>query len=768
MLKSSGAMAEFLRSSRNRSWLLGLLLVAATLLAYQPAWSGKPIWDDDAHLTPPELRSLAGLARIWMQPGATQQYYPLAYTAFWMENKLWGDSTPGYHLVNLLLHAASALLVVGILQKLEVPGAWLAAGIFALHPVQVESVAWISELKNTLSGVFYLGAALAYLKFDQTRSRKFFAAALGLFILGLLTKTVIATLPAALLLMFWWKRGSLSWKQDARPLIPFFLVGIVTGLFTAWFERKVLHAEGQAYDFTFIERMLIAGRALWFYLGKLCWPAKLVFIYPRWDVRQGVWWQYLFPAAMLLLLAALWRARRWRGPLAGLLFFAGTLFPVLGFFNVYPFRFSFVADHFQYLASLGMMTLASAGAALLLGRWRLWGRVVGNLLCLTLLATLASLTWRQSRMYADVETLWRTTIARNPDAWMAHNNLGTALLRKGLIDEAMVQFQTSLAINHDNSLAHYNIGLALLRKGQTDEAIVQFQISLAILPSNDLVRNHLGQAFLAKGQKREAMVQFQKVLEYDPRDPIANYNLGNFLLAKSRVDEAIVYFQKALAGQPDFVLARNNLGIALLLKGQEREALVQFQQALVYDPGDPTAHYNLGIAVFQKGLVDEAVTHFQKALETRPDFAEAHNNLGVALLQKGLVNEAITHFQRALEIRPDFADARDSLDHAAWLLATSPEASLRNGPKALALARQLDRLSGGNNPALLDTLAAAYAENGQFPEAVDAAQRALALALSQNNPALENTLRQHIKLLQAGSPLRSAPPTEAAPDLNQP
>jgi tetratricopeptide (TPR) repeat protein len=216
------------------------------------------------------------------------------------------------------------------------------------------------------------------------------------------------------------------------------------------------------------------------------------------------------------------------------------------------------------------------------------------------------------------------------------------------------------------------------------------------------------------------------------------------------------------------VLAHNNLGIALLLKGQEREALVQFQQTLVYDPGDPTAHYNLGLVLCQKGRMDEGIAHFQKALETRPDFAEAHNNLGNALLQKGLVDEAIAHFQRALEIRPDFTDAWDSLDHTAWLLATSSEASLRNGPKALALARQLDRLSGGNNPALLDTLAAAYAESGQFSEAVDAAQRALALARSQNNPALEDTLRQHIKLLQAGSPLRSAPPTEAAPGPNQP
>ena len=191
----------FLRSSWGRPWLLSVLLVAATLMAYEPAWRGQPIWDDDGHLTKPELRSLGGLARIWTQPGATQQYYPLVHSVFWVEQKLWGNATLGYHLVSILLHAFSALLLLRILQELEVPGAWLAAAIFALHPVQAESVAWISELKNTLSGVLYLGAALVYLRFDRTRRRQLYAGALGLFVLGLLSKTVIATLPGALLVV---------------------------------------------------------------------------------------------------------------------------------------------------------------------------------------------------------------------------------------------------------------------------------------------------------------------------------------------------------------------------------------------------------------------------------------------------------------------------------------------------------------------------------------------------------------------------------------
>ena len=266
----------------RRGWICALLLVVITVLAYQPVWHGGFIWDDDAHVTSPQLRSLDGLARIWIQLSATQQYYPLVHSAFWLEHRLWGNSPLGYHLVNILLHAFAALLLARLLQRLKIPGAWLAAAIFALHPVQVESVAWVSELKNTLSGTFYLGAALAYLRFDQSRRRGDHALALGLFLLGLMSKTVIATLPAALLVVCWWQRGRLSWRRDALPLVPFFVTGVAAGLFTAWVERHFGGAQGSEYDFSIVERFLIAGRAIWFYLGKLCWPVNLVFMYPRW------------------------------------------------------------------------------------------------------------------------------------------------------------------------------------------------------------------------------------------------------------------------------------------------------------------------------------------------------------------------------------------------------------------------------------------------------------------------------------------------------
>ena len=774
----------------KQGWFLGLLLVAATLLVYQPAWKGGPVYDDEDHLTPPELRSLTGLARIWTELGVVSQYYPVTHSAFWAEHKLWGDAMPGYHFTNILLHALCALLLVRILKQLEIPGAWLAAAIFALHPVHVESVAWISELKNTLSMAFYLGAALAYLRFDNTRRTKFYFVALTLFGLGLLSKTVVASLPAALLVVFWWKRATLSWKRDVQPLVPFFLAGIVAGLFTAWVERKFIGAEGEAFDLTITERFLIAGRVIWFYLSKLFWPADLVFIYPRWNVSQAGWWQYLFPATALLLVAGLWvLQRRWRGPLAALFFFCGTLFPVMGFLNVYPFRYSFVADHYQYLASLGIIAAASAGAALLLDRWRSWDRPVGNVLCLALLASLAVLTWRQSRMYTDMETLWRTTIARNPACYVAHsnlgnyllqmgqvdeairhcqkaleiqpnvaeahNNLGNALRQKGQVDEAIHQYRKALEIRPDLAVAWCNLGSILLQRGQVDEAIFHFQKAVEIRPDFVSAHNDLGTVLMRKGRVDEAISHFRKALEVRPDDADAHNNLGNALLDKGQADDAIAHLEKALELRPDFVVAHHNLASALLQRGRVDKAIAHFRRIVEIQPGSANAHNNLGWILRQAGRLDEAITHLQKALEIRPDYPEAHNNLGKALLQKGRVQEATAHYQTALKLQPDNAIA---LSNLAWVLATWPETSIRNGARAIELAQQANDLSGGQDPVILRTLSAAYAEGGRFAEAITTARRALLLADAQSNAPLADALRSQIKLHRAGSPLRDTIP----------
>ena len=646
----------------ERAWLKGSLLLIAVVLVYQPVWHGKPIWDDDAHLTPPGLRSLQGLARIWTEPGATQQYYPLVHSLFWVEHRLWGDATLGYHLINILLHAFTALLLWKILRRLQVPGAYLAAAIFALHPVCVESVAWISEIKNTLSGAFYLGAALVYLRFDRTRNWRFYFVTLGLFLLGLMSKTVVATLPAALLVVFWWQRGRLSWKQDVLPLIPFFVVGFGAGLFTAWVEWKFVGARGSEYDFTFIERVLIAGRVIWFYLGKLVWPVDLIFIYPRWHVSQTVWWQYLFPLSALLVSVVLWLlSRRNRAPLAAWFFFVGTLFPALGFFNVYPFCYSFVADHFQYLASLGPITLAAAGISILFRSLMNKRPFLEPIVCGTLLLALGVLSWRQSGMFTDIETLWRTTIARNPDCWLANNNLGGYLYNKGHIKEAIEHYQKAIQLDPNYAEAQNNLGAALAAEGRFDEAIEYYHKAIQISPNFAYALNNLGMALAARGQFDDAIENYRKAIQISPNFADALDNLGAALTVKGRSDEALGYYRQALAIDPNLAGAHNNLGILLAKQGRTAEAIEYYQKAIELDPAHAEFYYNLGNLLATQGRPAEAIRQFKKALAVEPDYTKAHYNLADIFFAQGRWDDAIEHYQQALKQMPDSVHAHYQL-----------------------------------------------------------------------------------------------------------
>jgi tetratricopeptide (TPR) repeat protein len=759
--RNSNAPAAWWR----REWLGGLLLVIAVLAAYVPAWNGQPVWDDDSHITRPELRSVSGLERIWVEPGATQQYYPLVHSAFWVEHRIWGDAPAGYHLVNILMHAFAALLLLKILRQLQVPGAWLAAAIFALHPVEVESVAWISELKNTLSAVFYFSAALAYLKFDRTRTPGAYAAAFMLFFAGLTAKTVIATLPAALLVVRWWQRGKLDWKHDVLPLLPFFAAGIIGGLFTASVEREFIGAQGRDFDFSPVDRVLIAGRAFWFYPGKLFWPARLTFIYPRWHLDPGAVWQYLFPLAAVLLLAGLVvLARRHRAPLAAVLFFAISLFPALGFFNVYPFFYSFVADHFQYLASAGIITLAAAGAARWLGRRGLWGNARGNALCLLLLLGLGVLTWRQSAMYANAETLWRTTLARNPGCFMAHNNLAEILFQKGQADEAIAELQKALAIKPDAAKSHYNLGNFLLRKGSVDEAIAELQKALAIEPGDAAAIDCLGSAYLQKGDENAAAAQFERALAVRPDYIEAYVRLGALFMKAGRLDDAAGLLNKAVGIQPDSAAAQCGLGQVLMQMDRLDEAIPHLQKSAALVPA-PATFGLLGNALIQKERVAEAAAAFGRAVALQPGNPYFHHNLGATLLQTGDTAGAVKEFEVSLKLG---LDSPDALNDLAWLLATSPAAALRNGPRALALAQQAVQATGGREPVCLATLAAAQAETGQFSNAVETVQRALQVAGNNADPALTADLGGQLESYRAGKPYREDPRNPGGPTSGRP
>jgi tetratricopeptide (TPR) repeat protein len=503
--------------------LAAVLLVLMTLAVYWPVTGCGFIWDDDDYVHQNVLlRSPEGLGRIWLDVGATPQYYPLVHTSYWLEYRLWEDDPRGYHVVNILLHALAAVLLWRVLKLLEVPGAWLAAAVFALHPVHVESVAWITERKNVLSGVFYLASALLSLRFtlrtgEDRLSRWLYAGALVLFVCALLSKTVTCSLPAALMLALWWKRGRITWN-DVRLLAPFFALGVAFGLLTIWMEVHRVGAEGATWDLTFMDRCLIAGRALWFYAGKLIWPWPLMFIYPRWEIDAGAWWQYLFPVAAAGVVAALWfaRARLGRGPLVAVLLFAGTLVPALGFFDVYPMRYSFVADHFQYLASIGLITLAAAGLVTAARRCGDLGLVSAGIAAGALMVTLGSVTWTHGQAFQDAETLWRTTIRENDDAWIAHNNLGTILQSGGRPDEAFHHFRRAVEINPDHAEAQNNLGGILGIQGRTDEAIVHFRRALELDPGLARAHANLGSALLTQGKPDEAMIHLRSAARLDP------------------------------------------------------------------------------------------------------------------------------------------------------------------------------------------------------------------------------------------------------------
>jgi protein O-mannosyl-transferase len=657
---------------------IGLAIVLlATCLVYLPALNGGRLWDDDAHITRPGLQSVAGLRRIWFDIMSTQQYYPMLHSAFWIEHRLWGDSVLGYHLINLFWHLLAVVLVYVILTRLKVAGALLAAAIFALHPVMVESVAWITEQKNTLSAVFYLSAMLAYLRFHELQNPlplgegsvrapstntpslqpspkgkgSLYVLALGLFVLGLLTKTVTATLPAALLVIFWWQRGTLSWRRDVQPLIPFFVLGAAGGAVTAWVERTLVGAQGADFELSFLARSLLAGRVIWFYLGKLFWPTNLIFIYPRWTIDPAQAWQWVFSIAALAVTFALWAVRiRSRAPLAAWLFFCGTLFPVLGFLNVFPFIFSFVADHFQYLASLGIFALVASAVAHYLDRLSQSKRRIGVAVSVLFVVVLASLSWRQSHMYTDAITLYRTTLDRNPNCFMIHNNLGLELEKMGLRDEAVEHYRAALRIKPDYYPAHYNLGLSFAAKGQLQPAIDHLRETVRLIPYDSEAHLNLGNTLLNAERFSEAIGEYQAVLKLKPNHSVALTNLGAALAQAGRTSEAIECLKASVRLESENTEAQNNLGLLMTRSGDAKGAIPHLQKALQLRPDSADVHNNLGDALRQTDRPDEAIEHYQAALRLKPDLAQVYANLAQALAVVNRTEEAIASAQQAIKL----------------------------------------------------------------------------------------------------------------------
>jgi Flp pilus assembly protein TadD len=609
----------------------------AALVAYLPVLRAGFVWNDADYVTRADLRPLSGLRAIWFRVGATEQYYPVLHSAFWIEHRLWGDSPLGYHLLNVLLHATAACLLAFVLKELWQPKAaapggaeWTAALLFALHPVCVESVAWISEEKNTLSAVFCLLAALLYLRW-QRPDPKGYLLATACFALAVLSKSVAVTLPPALLVLAWWRQGRISWKTDVAPLLPWFALGAGAGLITAHVEHGyVSGVSADEFAFSLPVRILIAGRAAVFYLAKLAWPHPLIFFYPRWTIDPGSLLAWLFPSAVLGALAGLWfLRRRGRGALAAALYFVGTLFPVLGFLNVYAFRFSFVADHFQYLAALGPLAAVAAVLPARLGRFSRAAYFAAPL------GLLGALTFMTCREYRDPETFYRAILAKNPDSWIAHNNLGNLLLQNNRVSEAAPEFEAALRLKPAYLEAETNLGVALYRQGRLAEAVGRYEAALALDPRSVPVHADLGEALLLLGQKPAAAAALAQVLRIDPANLPVLSELAQCLDELGRGTEMAAFYERALAAGARHPLIYNNLGGLMLAAGRLGEAADDFRTAVRLDPHLAQAHENLGIALAAQGRYGEAAAELREVVRLEPGNGEARKELDEVIARAG-------------------------------------------------------------------------------------------------------------------------------------
>jgi tetratricopeptide (TPR) repeat protein len=672
------------RSGRER-FMWGAVLVLLTLIAYSPLLKARFIWDDDRYVTHNRmLRDAEGLKRIWTEKGATPQYYPLVHTMFWVEYHLWGVNPIGYHLVNVILHAAGGVMLWLALRRLRVPGAWLAAAIFLLHPIQVESVAWVTERKNVLAGLLFFSSIWAYLRFARIELDEnkpawgWYLPSLALFAGALFSKTIACSMPAVMVLILWWKR-KLSWKQIVA-LLPFFAIGLFMALGTAAMERNIVGAGGEEWALTPMQRILIAGRATCFYAGKLIWPVHLTFIYPRWWVDPAQIWQFAFPGAVLGAIAGLGiLAWWWRGPLVAVIYFLGTLTPALGFFDVYPMRYSFVADHFQYLSGIGLVVLIVA----LIGRcWPKQARRTAMGLGGALLLILGVLTWRQTHVYADVQTLWRDTLAKNPAAWIASYNLGLELLdessalaaearsihandpeRAGefnsesrrMLGEALDLFRQTVRNKPDHARAHAAIGEVLRQQGDLRGALAELNESIRLNPDGMEAYNMRGVVELAMDRPRDAIADFRRAIEAYEKAirQIESRGQRYALNPKSRPD----------------VLYRMNLGKALANEGELEEAAEVYSRIIEIRPEDAAAYFERGKACGRLGSVKQALADFLKVTQLRPDDPDGYTFLGWALLDAGQGGLAEPVFIRALQLNANNPKAKEGLKRARELLA---------------------------------------------------------------------------------------------------
>ncbi len=611
-------------------WLWGSVLFLAVVLAYQPAWFAGFIWDDDAYVTGnPVVVGPLGLAEIWTtKTGA--DICPLTITTFWLEHKLWGLNPIGYHLVNIVIHAINGVILGLVLRRLRIPGAWLGAALWTLHPVLVESVAWVSELKNTQATGFYLLSIFYFLRW-LSGERKFrswdFAFMLVFAVTSMLSKSSTVILPAVLALVAWWmdRRWDRRAVVGAAATLIFSAISILLS-----FSTQALGGVGR-YQRSWPERIIDAGDAIWFYLGKLVWPDPLIMIYPRWEANAADWLEYLPLLGAITLLLLFWLKRdTWGRPwFFAFAYFLVALLPLLGFVEHYFLRFSLVADHFQNLAAMGPLALLAAG--LTRGITFLDPNSTGadKAVGVCLVAVLATLTWNQALLYQDRKALWTYVVSENPRAWVGYNNLGISLLAEGDFNDAYACFTQAVALNPDYPTAHANLGSVLAHGGRVGEAIEHFRRAIELDPKYAEPHIDLGTIFGQTGRTDDSIAEFQEALAIQPYSAVTYYNLGLVYAHARRVDDAITAFREALKWDPGDSRARNNLGAMLLQEGRYTDAIAELQGVVDRDPKNVGARHNLGLAFSRSGRTADAIAEFQECLRLDPADNEARRQMGL-------------------------------------------------------------------------------------------------------------------------------------------
>lgn len=673
-------------SFTHRRWLPGTALIVMTLLVYLGCLRGPLLWDDTEWFGAMDwkLRGLAGLWRLWTVPDSVQQFYPVTTTSFWLDDRCWDRWTLPPHLENVLLHGGSSVLFWMLLVRLRVRGAWMAAALFAVHPVMVESVAWITERKNTLCTFFSLlallvhGAAAGWWESRlASRPRSATVLALILFVLASLSKISVAVLPGVVLVIGWWRGGFIRWRADGFRVLSWVVALLPLIVLTSRLEQAQVTGGDSVPPLTFLERLLLAGQLPWFYLGKLAWPQHLCVIYERWPLDTAAWWQWAGAAALAVVLVLLaWS--KWRGALAVTLLFLGTLFPVLGFFEVNGMKYAWAADRWAYLPA--MAVFAGTGWLLALVRWSR-ARFV---LAAFLLAACGILCAKQAALYGDMDRFWQAAIAGNPAPWKARNDYSSQLMDVKRHEDARRQLESALEIAPDYVAAHVNLASALVGLGRPEDALVHLDRALELRPA---------------------------------ANPATWFNKGIILRDVGRQADAETAFRKAVEQNPAFHAARSELGNLLILTGRLDEAMSCFQTLLQELPGDARTVTSIGNVHYLQGRLSEALSAFVSALRSDPDVA-------------------------------------GTLSNAAWILATAPEDKLRDGPTAVRHAMHAAELTQRADPGVLQVLAAALAESGDFEKAVDVSKEAAGLARAQGKEALAGNITANQMLFEKKQPCR--------------